>query len=599
MRFAVLVVCLSALAVTTPGAQSPAAARTKPLKSFDVSLIDTSVDACTNFYQFACGNWRKDNPVPGDKARWGRFDQLREFNLWTLKDILEEASKPGTRTPIQAQVGDFYASCMDQAAIDAAGLQPIASDLSRIAAATSKDDLLRVLGTLRRDGINALFTMSVGADLKDSNATLMGVDQGGTSLPDRDYYVKDDPKNRETRQQYVAHLTRMFALAGADNDVAATNARAVLALETRLATAQLDRVGRRDPKNRDNKMTAVALAALVPDVDLKAYLAAAGAPAFSEVNVGWPKFFGALDVIWADTSLDDLKAYARWRMLNASAPRLASAFEKESFRFFSTAAARHQGATAAVADLRRGRRQQPGRSARAALRRKGVWRRQQSAHEGAGGRVDRRSPAGHQSARLDDAGDQGQGAREAAAAEQEQDRLSRYLARLLEGHRLANGLPGEQPPRRSRGCPARLRRAGQARGPDTVEHDAADGERLLLVAACRDRVSRRYPAAAVLRSVGGRGGELRRRSAPSSATSSRTASTTRAESSTARATSPTGGPRPTARPSRSALRASPISTRSTRRSTIQRPARQRFSTADSRWARTSATTAASASRSWR
>jgi endothelin-converting enzyme/putative endopeptidase len=225
---------------------------------------------------------------------------------------------------------------MDQTAIDAAGLQPIAPDLSRIAAATSKDDLLRVLGTLRRDGINALFTMSVGADLKDSNATLMGVDQGGTSLPDRDYYVKDDAKNRETRERYIAHMTRMFVLAGADNDVAAANARAVLSFETKLAAAQLDRVGRRDPKNRDNKMSAAALAALVPHIDLKAYLAATEAPAFSEVNVGWPKFFSALDGIWTDTSLDDLKAYARWRMLNASAPLLASTFEAESFRFFST-----------------------------------------------------------------------------------------------------------------------------------------------------------------------------------------------------------------------------------------------------------------------
>ncbi|MBK5298730.1 MAG: M13 family metallopeptidase [Vicinamibacteria bacterium] len=337
MRFTALTACVCLLTATAPSAQTPAPERTRPLKSLDLSLIDTSVDACTNFYQYACGGWRRNNPVPGDKARWGRFDQLRELNLWTLKDILDEASRPvATRTPLQAQVGDFYASCMDQAAIDAAGLQPIASDLSRIAATTSKEDLLRVLGSLRRDGINTLFTLAVGADLKDSTATLMGVDQGGTSLPDRDYYVKDDGKYRETREQYVAHMTRMLALAGADSDVAASNAKAVLALETKLATAQLDRVGRRDPKNRDNKMTAAALTALVPTIDLKTYLAAAEAPAFTEVNVGWPKFFSALNGIWAETSVDDLKTYARWRVLNASAPRLASKFEKENFAFFST-----------------------------------------------------------------------------------------------------------------------------------------------------------------------------------------------------------------------------------------------------------------------
>jgi len=117
MRLAVLTACVALLAATVPSAQAPALQRTKPLKSLDVSLIDTSVDACTNFYQYACGGWRKNNPVPGDKARWGRFDQLREQNLWTPKDILDDAAKPGqARTPVQAQVGNFNASCMDRRA---------------------------------------------------------------------------------------------------------------------------------------------------------------------------------------------------------------------------------------------------------------------------------------------------------------------------------------------------------------------------------------------------------------------------------------------------------------------------------------------------
>ena len=338
----------------------------------------------------------------------------------------------------------------------------------------------------------------------------MGVDQGGTSLPDRDYYVKDDAKNRETREQYVAHMTRMFALAGADNDVAAGNAKAVLALETKLAAAQLDRVGRRDPKNRDNKMTADALAAMIPSIDLKAYLASAEAPAFTEVNVGWPKFFKALNGIWAETSLDDLKTYARWRVLNASAPLLARKFEQENFAFFSTQL--------------RGIKEQPPR-----------WKTCVGAVDGNLGEalgqlyvekafgadskarmkalVDALTVAlGQDINQLDwmTAGDQGQGAGEAAAAEQEQDRLSRHVARLLQGHRLAHGLPGQQPPRESRRRAAGLRGAGQARGPDAVGHDAADRERVLLVAAGRDRLSRRHPAAAVLRSVGRRGRELRR-----------------------------------------------------------------------------------------
>jgi endothelin-converting enzyme/putative endopeptidase len=225
---------------------------------------------------------------------------------------------------------------MDQSAIDAAGLTPIESPLARIAAVSSKDQLIDVMGALRWEGLSTLFVFGVIPDLKDSNTTLLNVDQGGASLPDRDYYIKDDAKNKEVREQYVAHMTKMFGLAGDAPDIAATNAQHVLALETRLATAQLDRVGRRDPKNRDHKMTEAELEALVPTFDFRKYFSAAKAPAFTDVNVGWPKFFEALNGVWNETSLDDLKTYVRWRLLNASAPALASKFEKQDFDFFST-----------------------------------------------------------------------------------------------------------------------------------------------------------------------------------------------------------------------------------------------------------------------
>ena len=337
MRLPALIATLLLLAALTPAAQTPLEQRTPPLKSLDVSLIDKGVDPCTDFYEYACGNWRKSNPVPGDKARWGRFDQLREVNLWTLKDILEEASQPSqVRTPIQKQVGDFYASCMDRPAIEAAGLKPIAERLAAIDAVRSKEDLLTVAGRLRRDGLGTFFTFGVGADLKDSTRTLMNVDQGGTSLPDRDYYLNDDSKSAETREQYVDHMTRMFTLAGDLPEAAAASATRVLAFETRLARAQLDRVSRRDPKNRDNRRTKEQLNALVPAVDLNAYFDAADAPGFDAVNVGWPKYFEALSTTWSDTPLDDLETYVRWRLLNASAPMLPERFERENFAFFQT-----------------------------------------------------------------------------------------------------------------------------------------------------------------------------------------------------------------------------------------------------------------------
>ena len=337
MRLPALIATLLLLAALTPAAQTPLEQRTPPLKSLDVSLIDKGVDPCTDFYEYACGNWRKSNPVPGDKARWGRFDQLREVNLWTLKDILEEASQPSqVRTPIQKQVGDFYASCMNRPAIEAAGLTPIAERLAAIDAVRSKEDLLTVAGRLRRDGLGTFFTFGVGADLKDSTRTLMNVDQGGTSLPDRDYYLNDDSKSAETREQYVDHMARMFTLAGDSPEAAAASATRVLAFETRLARAQLDRVSRRDPKNRDNRRTKEQLNALVPAVDLNAYFDAADAPGFDAVNVGWPKYFEALSTTWSDTPLDDLETYVRWRLLNASAPMLPERFERENFAFFQT-----------------------------------------------------------------------------------------------------------------------------------------------------------------------------------------------------------------------------------------------------------------------
>ena len=335
-RTALLTITLCVLAAMTPRAQAPAEKRTERPRSLDLALIDKSVDPCTDFYQFACGTWRKNNPVPGDKARWGRFDELRETNLWTLRDILDQASQPSNnRSVLQTQVGDFYAACMDEHAIDAAGLTPIADLLTSIGKVSTKAELITVMGTLRRQGLTAMFNIGIGADLKDSSRTLMNVDQGGTTLPDRDYYLKDDPKNQGIREQYVAHVARMLTLAGYSPEVSKADADHVLALETKLARAQLDRVARRDPKNRDNKMTGTALAALAPGFDFKAYFAGAEAPAFSDVNVGWPKFFQAFDTTWAETPLDDLKTYVRWRVLTASAPMLASKFEKEDFAFFS------------------------------------------------------------------------------------------------------------------------------------------------------------------------------------------------------------------------------------------------------------------------
>ncbi|MBI2682333.1 MAG: M13 family metallopeptidase [Acidobacteriales bacterium] len=307
-----------------------------PPRSLDLSAIDKSVDPCQDFYQYACGGWRKANPIPGDKSRWGRFDYLAEYNRYVLKDILEKASQPGVKHgKLEAQVGDFYASCMDTKTIDGRGIQPLAPYLKKLDAAATKADLVRAMGEFRREGLVALFNFGVGSDLKDSNRTLMNIDQGGTSLPDRDYYLKPDPRSADIREKYVAYMTKMFRLAGDSAEKAAAQAAAILALETKLADAQLDRVGRRDPKNRDHKMSYAEMAALTPSFDFNAYFTASESPKFETVNVGWPKFFQALDGTWKDTPLDDLKAYVRWRLLNSAAQTLASDFEKANFDFYN------------------------------------------------------------------------------------------------------------------------------------------------------------------------------------------------------------------------------------------------------------------------
>ena len=305
----------------------------KEIPSFDVTAIDKTVDPCVDFYQYACGTWMKNNPIPPDKSRWGRFDELQEHNFYILRDLLTEAQAPGKHTAIETMVGAYYGSCMDESTIEKKGISPLTPELERINGIKTKADLIRQVAYMHRNSTPALFAFFPQPDMHDSTETVAVLDQGGITLPDRDYYLKDDPKSVETRQKYLEHAQKIFELVGDKPEVAAAEAKTVLVIETGLAQSSMDRTVRRDPKTRDHKMTVAEIAGAAPNFDLTLYFADNGAPKFTSLNVGNPDFFKQVNDQLNAVSLEDWKVYLRWKTINAYAPILTSAFVEEDFLF--------------------------------------------------------------------------------------------------------------------------------------------------------------------------------------------------------------------------------------------------------------------------
>jgi putative endopeptidase len=314
---------------------NPAPPAPSSSSGLQLDALDKTADACTDFYQFACGGWIAKNPVPSDRASWGRFEELQERNNETLHRILETAA--AGRDPESKKIGDYYASCMDETAIDARGAAPLDPLLKKIAAVTSVADLAPLVAELHTVGVNVFFQFGSQADFKDASVEMAIADQGGLGLPDRDYYFKDDAKSADLRTQYLDHLARMSALLGAADNQAKASAQQIMNIETALAKNALDAVSRRDPNKVYHKMSNAELQALTPQFPWNRYFTGIGSPPVYALNVAEPDFIKGFGQLLATTPLDQLKAYLRWQVAHASAAVLAKPFVDENFRFFGTA----------------------------------------------------------------------------------------------------------------------------------------------------------------------------------------------------------------------------------------------------------------------
>ncbi len=332
-RICVITLVLTSWVSSARAQQPAAAAPSKPEPALDVTSMDRSVDPCVDFFKYSCGGWIKNNPIPPDQSSWDTYSKMQDENRVRLRGILEAAAVPdSSRNAATQKIGDYYASCTDEKAIDAKGTEPLKPELERIAKIESKAEIADAVAAMVHSG--ALFRFDSTQDFRDANQVIAEADQGGLGLPDRDYYLKEDPKSVDLRRAYVAHVQKMFELLGDQPEAAAAEAQTVMRIETALAKGSMTRVERREPKNLDHKMTTAELQKLSPEFQWQVYFTKIGLPALASLNVTSPGFFKVMNEELAKESLANWKTYLRWHLVHADAPFLSAELLNENFAFY-------------------------------------------------------------------------------------------------------------------------------------------------------------------------------------------------------------------------------------------------------------------------
>jgi putative endopeptidase len=327
-----LVLVWALLLTGATGAQSPESARKQPV--LDTTSMDTNVDPCTDFYAYSCGGWMKKNPIPPDQSNWGAYSKLQDDTLVQLRGLLESAAKGGAgRSANEQKIGDYYAACMDEGAVEALGTKPLAPTLAEIMALRNKRELAAWVAAVP-DASIYFFRYHSSQDFRDSTQQIAWVDQGGLGLPDRDFYFNADAKSVALRKAYVAHVQKTLELLGDAPEAARREAETVMRIETALAAGSQTRVSRRDPHNLDHTMRVRELSASAPTFDWPRFFAKTGTPGVESLNVASPGFVKALDAELKKESLADWKDYLRWHLARSQAQYLSSPLLKEHFNFY-------------------------------------------------------------------------------------------------------------------------------------------------------------------------------------------------------------------------------------------------------------------------